>query len=460
MPRTLLDLKNEAENRLRTQNLIGALKIYRLILESMPLNFTLRFEIADIFNAAGQKQQAAAIYQTIAQYNIRAGAPLTAMVAIKMLDNINVPVEPLLEQIAQTYCNTSTVLGRGVRPAPPDYDLPIREDIDLDYPMSDEEVTSGLAKMAAFADNIQNYPSILPPIAILSTLNANPFAKLMALMKLKRHQNGEVIIQEGSVGDALYFVARGEVKVVKAVGDDDNPKTIQLARLGAGSIFGEMALISADPRGASVVCEGAVDAFELTKAQVDMISVEIPVIAGAMSRFTRERLIANLLSTNPLFSPFDEKSKKDLLSRFVGHEVPDKTIFIEQGKPGKGLYLILQGAAEVLTWNGEEYINVATLGPGDIAGEISLIHEEPANATVRTTGKTTLLFLARELFSALIEAVPELLQHFAKMANKRTADTENKLEANRLSKGPSIDWVQENESAESSELSDDDLIMV
>ena len=458
MPRTLLDLKRDAENRLQAGNVIGALKVYRLILEAMPLDFTLRFEIADVFNTIGEKNYAAAIYQNIAQFNIRAGAPLTALVAIKVLDEQNAPVDPLLDSLAQTYCRTSTALGRGVRPAPPDYSEEVRENIDLDYEMSDQDVKEGLAKMAAFSGNIENYPPILPPIAIFSTLDQNPFAKLMALMKLKRFGDGDAVITEGTVGDALYFVARGDVKVVKKVVADGEEKEIRLARLGAGTIFGEMALISSEPRGASVICEGAVDVFELTRAQVEAISVEIPVIAGAMARFTRDRLISNLLNTNPLFAPFDDTNRKELLARFKGHEVPDKTIFIEQGKPGKGLYLILQGGAEVLTWNGEEYIQVATLGPGSIAGEISLIYEEPANATVRTTGKTTLLFLARELFKTLVDAVPELLKQFNKMANQRLADTELKLKADRLAR--TTGHVQMEDDGEEDLLSDDDIVIL
>ncbi|MBN2718304.1 MAG: cyclic nucleotide-binding domain-containing protein [Deltaproteobacteria bacterium] len=458
MPGTLLDLKREAEQRLAAGNVIGALKVYRLVLEAMPLDFTLRFEIADVFNQIGEKKYAAAIYQSIAQFNIRAGAPLTALVAIKILDGQNVPVDPLLDTLAHTYCKNSTVLGRGVRPAPPDYSAPIRDGINLDYDMPEIEVREGLARMAAYSGNIEHYPPILPPIAIFSTLDHNPFARLMALMKLKRFQHGDTVITEGTVGDALYFVARGEVKVIKNIKEDGEEKQIRLARLGAGTIFGEMALISSDPRGASVVCEGPVDVFELTRAQVEMISAEIPVIAGAMSRFTRDRLIANLLNTNPLFAPFDDANRKDLLSRFVGHEVPDKTIFIEQGKPGNGLYLILQGAAEVLTWNGDEYIQVAKLGPGDLAGEISLIHQEPATATVRTMGKTTLLFLARELFNTLINAVPELLKHFNKMANQRLADTELKLKADRIAR--TTGHIAIDEGGEEDILCDDDIVML
>ena len=149
---------------------------------------------------------------------------------------------------------------------------------------------------------------------------------------------------------------------------------------------------------------------------------------------------------------------RELLARFAGHEVPDKTIFIEQGKPGNGLYLLLQGNAEVLTWNGEEYIQVAKLGPGDIAGEISLIHEAPATATVRTLGKTTLLFLARELFKPLVDAVPDLLKHFAKMANQRLADTELKLKADRIARDTG--HVAIDDGGDENVLSDDDIVLL
>ena len=117
-----------------------------------------------------------------------------------------------------------------------------------------------------------------------------------------------------------------------------------------------------------------------------------------MARFTRERMISNLMATNPMFHPFDDDAKKQLLARFTGHEVPKGTIFLEQNNPGSGLYVILQGAAEVLKWDDKEYVKLADIGPGDVVGEISLLHEEPITATVRTTAQSTLLFLARELF--------------------------------------------------------------
>jgi CRP-like cAMP-binding protein len=309
--------------------------------------------------------------------------------------------------------------------------------------------------MAAYTENIRNYPPLVPPIAIFSTLERDAFVELVGLLDLVRCGDGHAICRQGTPGDAVYFVARGEVRVVRrGAGASGEEEEQQLARLGPGSLFGEMALLSSDPRGASVICDGPVDVLELKRERVEQAAARMPNVAGAMGRFTRERLISNLLATNPLFKPFDETSRKQLLARFTGHEVPRGTQFIEQGKPGHGLYVILQGKAEVRKWDGERYVSVATLGPGDVAGEISLVQETPATATVQTTTPATLLFMARELFYPLVEAVPELLVHFARLSQSRIEDTDFKLMQNRVIDDDFIESVEEGE------LDEDDIVFI
>ena len=105
-----------------------------------------------------------------------------------------------------------------------------------------------------------------------------------------------------------------------------------------------------------------------------------------------------------------------------------------------------------------EAVQVAELGPGDIVGEISLVHEEPATATVRTTTPATLLFLARELFYPLVEAVPDLLAHFARLAKERIEDTEFKLMKSRVLDDDFIESIED--LADIEEISDDDLVLI
>ncbi len=62
-------------------------------------------------------------------------------------------------------------------------------------------------------------------------------------------KSGQVIIRQGDAGDYYYLIREGSAQVSRAVSPD---KHINLARIDAGQGFGEEALISGDPRNASV----------------------------------------------------------------------------------------------------------------------------------------------------------------------------------------------------------------
>src|SRR5260370_1292553 len=60
---------------------------------------------------------------------------------------------------------------------------------------------------------------------------------------------GNVVLTEGEIGDSLYAIVSGRVKVF--IGDEDGREII-LKILGPGDFFGEMSLIDSQPRSASV----------------------------------------------------------------------------------------------------------------------------------------------------------------------------------------------------------------
>ena len=83
------------------------------------------------------------------------------------------------------------------------------------------------------------------------------------------------------------------------------------------------------------------------------------------------------------------------------------------------MYVVLTGAVEVSKREAGEVLRLAELGPGQLFGEISLIKDREATATVRALGKTVLLGLSRRAFNAHVSEFPEVLAHVYQVALDR-----------------------------------------
>ena len=95
-------------------------------------------------------------------------------------------------------------------------------------------------------------------------------------------------------------------------------------------------------------------------------------------------------------------------------------MIIREGDAGQGLFVIMFGEVEILHKDdaGREK-TVAKLGAGEVFGEMSLLGDRPTTATVRTLSRTTIMFLGREYFRRLVQALPPLRQYFEELSSKR-----------------------------------------
>jgi CRP-like cAMP-binding protein len=90
------------------------------------------------------------------------------------------------------------------------------------------------------------------------------------------YRQGEVIFHEGDPGEHVYLIINGSVQIYKTVGD-----TRQLLNtIGSGEIFGEMGLVSNEPRFATVV---AAEDCRLIKVQdkafhLALVNEKMPII--------------------------------------------------------------------------------------------------------------------------------------------------------------------------------------
>jgi glutaminase len=90
---------------------------------------------------------------------------------------------------------------------------------------------------------------------------------LKALMNKRIFEKGEIIVKEGDISNALYFLTVGEVSVKMRSAKNNHMKRI--ANLSAGMSFGEMTLIDRQVRSASVIAESYVECYELDFAVYD-----------------------------------------------------------------------------------------------------------------------------------------------------------------------------------------------
>lgn len=73
---------------------------------------------------------------------------------------------------------------------------------------------------------------------------------------------GAVVFEEGDPGSRMYVIRSGEVRILKRVG----AREIELARLGAGEAFGEMALLEGQPRSATAIVASPARILEIDEA--------------------------------------------------------------------------------------------------------------------------------------------------------------------------------------------------
>lgn len=256
-------------------------------------------------------------------------------------------------------------------------------------------------------------PDELPRIPLFSDLDRHSFVELLNRVPLRQFASGELIVREGDEGRSLFVVVSGAVRVFKKTGES-------LAALGPGAFFGEMALIVPKPRRASVEATQTSHVIEISRDEIDRLAQTYPHVLEVLRGFTEERLLNNLMLTSPLFTPFAPEERKQLMERFSPMDFEDGAVVIEEGTEGEGLYMILSGAAEVVrgTESGEEAC-IATMGEGDIFGEIALLTHSVSTAQVRVTRSLRTLCLPKGVFNELIMTHPQILMLVSELSESR-----------------------------------------
>lgn len=126
-------------------------------------------------------------------------------------------------------------------------------------------------------DSEMRIGEFLKSVEPFSALNPADLTRIAETATLRHFEPGEVIIRAGDTGDELFLISEGEVEVLR----DDH----EVARLGPAEFFGEVSLISGQPRNATVVATEPVDAYVVEKDELDAAMLHSTRFRQQLRRF-------------------------------------------------------------------------------------------------------------------------------------------------------------------------------
>ncbi len=136
---------------------------------------------------------------------------------------------------------------------------------------------------------------ILKQIPLFATLDENSHREIIAHIVLMYYPANYQLFKEGDEGDALYIVKKGQVSIYhepKEAGD--SPKKV--AEINDGGFFGEMALVSDQPRNAAAKAMTEAEVFILSKADFRKLLETNTSLAEQISATMVDRIKQNDLT--------------------------------------------------------------------------------------------------------------------------------------------------------------------
>lgn len=128
---------------------------------------------------------------------------------------------------------------------------------------------------------------------------------------------------------------------------------------------------------------------------------------GAATGFIDE--IFDILEQIPLFGDFDLTEVEQLSAYMECFGAPESTTLLQEGQEGDYLLLVLTGSVDVYkSMAGQGSKLIATVGPGAILGEMSLVDGQKRNASCVTREQTEFAVFRRTSLNALLGRTPAL----------------------------------------------------
>ena len=136
--------------------------------------------------------------------------------------------------------------------------------------------------------------------------------------------------------------------------------------------------------------------------------------------------LMDVISKIPFFAPLQETEREELAEDATMHVFSTGEMIIREGDTGRSVYVILDGQVKVFTRdNGNNELELATLGVGQFFGEMSFVSGKPRSSSVAALELSVVVELSYDSMAKVIEqnqAVKEVLEEYHKIRKKDTLE--------------------------------------
>ncbi len=161
-----------------------------------------------------------------------------------------------------------------------------------------------------FQDQTESPAELFDNVEIFSPLDNDEKTSLAKCVIQHTFRDGEVVVQQDAEGDSLFVIGNGVVSVQLEVEGKDEP--LEINRLGVGEAFGEMALLTGDPRTATIRTMGDAVLYEIPKSAIQPILEDSEGLETRLSDILAERILER---DESLKNSMDYKEKHEEVSR-------------------------------------------------------------------------------------------------------------------------------------------------
>lgn len=427
-PKEIRNVKEEANELARKGKYEEAIKLFTKLTQWDKREVQHHIKIAELYGKLNKPADKIKWYETAARKYAEQGHLPKAIAMAKIVLGVDPKHQATLAMLSDFYAkkegaqkSAATLLGAAVTAAPT-RSIPREPEM---QPVPEPAPVPAAARSERPQEVVQAYTATeieveiddgvtvaIPHVPLFSDLSAAEFERFIAKLEVQTYQPDEYVIAEGEAGDAFYVITRGVATVAK---EDFAGLTLKLAELADDAFFGEFAYLSGTNRTASVIAKTELEVLCVSRAVMDEIVAEYPRVREVLQEFYKERVLNTLLAISPLFEPFSQDQKREVIENFVYEECAANVTVLQEGTDARGLYVVMNGEVEVV----REGERLSSLGAGEFFGEMSLLTDQPTNATVRTTQKTSVFVLPAERFRPVASSYPELVGIMSAFAVER-----------------------------------------